>query len=244
MDVDKDVVIGPGVILQGAGTVIVKSGCWLEGNSLIEVGAQGKLVLGSNVYIGRNVTIKCRGTGEIWIGENCSIKENAILICEAGARIDLADHVFINHNSRIASKSQVTLGSGSSLGVFSSIAPREAGATGSFYCESNCYINDYNLLDITSSIIMGRDIRTGIFGVFYTHNHSTEGKESIWHQPYKQAEIVIGNEVWLGSHVTVLMGVKIGDGVVIAAGAVVTKPIEEYAIVGGVPARILKMREE
>lgn len=55
-------------------------------------------------------------------------------------------------------------------------------------------------------------------------------------------EIVIGNDVWIGANVILLPGVTIGDGAVIAAGAVVTKDVEPYAVVGGVPAKVIKYR--
>lgn len=54
--------------------------------------------------------------------------------------------------------------------------------------------------------------------------------------------VEIGNDVWIGENVTILNGIKIGDGAVIAAGSVVTKDVPEYAIVGGVPAKIIKYR--
>ena len=53
---------------------------------------------------------------------------------------------------------------------------------------------------------------------------------------------IIGNDVWIGSRATVLQGVKVGNGAIIAAGAVVTKDVPAYAIVGGVPAKIIKYR--
>lgn len=55
-------------------------------------------------------------------------------------------------------------------------------------------------------------------------------------------EIVIGNDVWIGSRVMVLGGVKIGDGAIIGAGAVVTKDVPPYTIVGGVPAKVIRKR--
>lgn len=54
--------------------------------------------------------------------------------------------------------------------------------------------------------------------------------------------IVIGNDVWIGSEVKLIAGIKIGDGSIVAAGAVVTSDVPDYAIVGGVPAHIIRYR--
>jgi acetyltransferase-like isoleucine patch superfamily enzyme len=54
--------------------------------------------------------------------------------------------------------------------------------------------------------------------------------------------VTIGNDVWIGQRAIILRGITIGDGAVIAAGAVVTKDVPAYAIVGGVPAKLLRMR--
>lgn len=55
--------------------------------------------------------------------------------------------------------------------------------------------------------------------------------------------IIIGNDVWIGTRAIIMDGIHIGNGAVIAAGAVVTKDIPDYAIVGGVPAKIIKYRD-
>lgn len=55
-------------------------------------------------------------------------------------------------------------------------------------------------------------------------------------------QVIIGNDVWIGSHALIMGGIRIGDGAVIASGAVVTKDVEPYSIVGGVPAKLIKMR--
>lgn len=58
----------------------------------------------------------------------------------------------------------------------------------------------------------------------------------------EQHLVEIGNDVWIGSNVLIMPGIHIGDGAVVAAGAVVTKDVEPYSIVGGVPAKVIKRR--
>ncbi|MCU4674824.1 acyltransferase [Catenovulum sp. 2E275] len=63
-------------------------------------------------------------------------------------------------------------------------------------------------------------------------------------QGYREEKgVVIGDDVWLGRNVVVMPGVSIGKGVIVGAGAVVTKNVPDYAIVAGVPAKVIKMRE-
>lgn len=77
---------------------------------------------------------------------------------------------------------------------------------------------------------------------FYTNSeyYRVEKQYDFTGEEYKQVEI--GHDVWIGARATILDGVKIGDGAVVAAGAVVTKDVPSYAIVGGVPAKVIKYR--
>ena len=56
------------------------------------------------------------------------------------------------------------------------------------------------------------------------------------------AEITIGHDVWIGAKAVILDGVKIGNGAIVASGAIVTRDVPPFAIVGGVPAKVLKFR--
>lgn len=65
-------------------------------------------------------------------------------------------------------------------------------------------------------------------------------EKNIIDSPYH--EVIIGNDVWIGERVVIKGGIKIGNGAVIAAGAMVTKDVAPYSIVGGVPAKIIRKR--
>ena len=57
-----------------------------------------------------------------------------------------------------------------------------------------------------------------------------------------ERKVVVGNDVWIGCRAVIMGGVRIGDGAIVASGAVVTKDVPPYAIVGGVPAKIIRYR--
>ncbi len=77
--------------------------------------------------------------------------------------------------------------------------------------------------------------------MFYSSNNPAwSGYASSTFEEVKRT--YVGNDVWIGARCTVLDGVNIGDGAIIAAGSVVTKDVEPYSIVGGVPAKLIRKR--
>jgi acetyltransferase-like isoleucine patch superfamily enzyme len=79
---------------------------------------------------------------------------------------------------------------------------------------------------------------------FYTNKASGATWFGINHNYEDKLSVEIGADVWIGSRAIIMSGIKIGVGAIIGAGAVVTKDIPPYAVVGGVPAKILKYRFE
>lgn len=103
-----------------------------------------------------------------------------------------------------------------------------------FYCtEANLTIGN-NVVFGPKPIIITGDHRIDIIGKFIVDSHKK--------LPQNDAPVIIEDDVWVGAHVVILKGVRIGRGCIIAAGAVVTKSCPPYSIVGGVPAKILKFR--
>ncbi len=93
------------------------------------------------------------------------------------------------------------------------------------------------------SIRIGSEVQIAPACGFYPYNHGTAPGMPMRRQPVTSAgDIVIGNDVWIGYGAIVLENVSIGDGAIVAAGAVVRDDVPANAIVAGVPARIVGMR--
>ena len=92
-------------------------------------------------------------------------------------------------------------------------------------------------------ITMGDHVLLGPEVFLTASNYGVAAGTPMVAQPKREADVVVGSDVWLGTRVVVLPGVTIGDGVVVGAGAVVTKDLPAGCIAGGVPAKVLGWRE-
>jgi acetyltransferase-like isoleucine patch superfamily enzyme len=107
---------------------------------------------------------------------------------------------------------------------------------------AHVFVGRGTLFDLTAPLAVGEGTMFGP-GCFVTdHNHGTAPGLPMWRQSPVQATVRIGTDCWLGVRATVLPGVTIGDGAIVAAGAVVTEDVPPNTVVGGVPARVLRMR--
>ena len=97
--------------------------------------------------------------------------------------------------------------------------------------------------DEHSKIIFGDNVLVGPGVKMFCSNHGTKlGDIPMVYQQRSEKNITIGDDVWIGANSVLVSGVKIGNGAIVAAGSVVTKDIPCNAIVGGVPAKIIKYR--
>ena len=99
------------------------------------------------------------------------------------------------------------------------------------FINSGCHFQDQGGIYIDDGALIGHNV------VLATLNHGQlpENRHDLLPSP-----IYIGKNVWIGASAVVLPGVRIGDGAIVAAGAVVTKDVPPNTVVGGVPARQLK----
>lgn len=105
----------------------------------------------------------------------------------------------------------------------------------------NFYANAY--CHLLGEIYIGDNVMIGPQTVMWGRDHGMAlSAEPMNRQEYVNRPIIIGNNVWIGAHCTILKGVVIHDGAVVAAGSVVTKDVPANAVVAGVPAKAIKFR--
>lgn len=110
----------------------------------------------------------------------------------------------------------------------------------------NVSIGEYCHITCADRVVIGNGVLTGRFVLITDNGHGANLPEEMDIMPLKRktsskGPIVIGNNVWIGDKATILPNVKIGDCAIIGANSVVTKDVPAFAVVGGNPAKILKI---
>lgn len=107
----------------------------------------------------------------------------------------------------------------------------------------DCSLNPYVVL--AGRVTIGDGVRIASFAALYGFNHRFDDLETpIWLQPLDEQGIVVGDDVWIGTHAVICDGVAVGSHAIVAAGAVVTRAVPDWAIVAGVPARVIGDRRD
>ena len=101
------------------------------------------------------------------------------------------------------------------------------------YIAPGCWIDGYG------TVVLEDEVQLGPYSVLASSNHTKE-HGSYRFGPPKTSPIRIGRGSWTSAHTTITGGVSVGQGVAVAAGAVVNKDVDDHCIVGGVPARVLR----
>jgi acetyltransferase-like isoleucine patch superfamily enzyme len=173
-------------------------------------------------YISPHATI-CHSN--VFFGANVYVDDGVLLYEDRhGGAITLGDGVHLHRDIFI----QTGRGGSVKIGPRTHIQPR---------CQFSAYL---------SPIIVGSDVEIAPYCAFYPYDHGlTKGVGPIAALPLQtKGGIVVEDGAWFGVGVIVLDGVRIGRGAVVGAGAVVTRDVPDGAIVGGSPARVLKMRDD
>lgn len=108
-----------------------------------------------------------------------------------------------------------------------------------------CSFGEYNHITSTNKIEIGDHLLTGRWVTITDNSHGDAELETLKQSPImrpvvSKGPVLIGHNVWIGDKATILPGVAIGDGAIIAANSVVTKDVDSYSVVAGNPAKAIR----
>jgi acetyltransferase-like isoleucine patch superfamily enzyme len=162
---------------------------------------------------------------------------------KVGSGLNLMEYATLN----ALSYKGVEIGDNFTLGKFAIIectgVLRDVGD--SLRIGNNVGINHYCFIGVRGNITIGDHVIFGPRVNIFSENHIFNGLDiPIKNQGVEKKDTIIGNDVWIGASVSIMPGVKIGNGCVIAAGSVVTKDVPDFSVVAGVPAEVIKNRKK
>lgn len=182
-----------------------------------------------------------RVEGLLFVGKHVTIRNPRML--SVGRSFVAEDYTEI----QALSAEGVRIGSNVTMARFAQIRPSGyyGGELGvGFEIGDNSNIGAFAYIGAAGGIRIGKNVMMGPRVSLLAEQHNIERTDvPMKDQGTSRKGIVIENDVWLGANCCVLDGVTVGTGAVIAAGAVVSKDVPPFAIVGGVPAKIIRMRD-
>ena len=158
-------------------------------------------------------------------------------------RIDKSATVFTGPDNILTLKPGVSVGKGSVITCSDEMAKK--GVRSRIEIGEDTAINEYNNIRASGGeIIIGKKCIISQYVSMIASNHeinTTEYmKDALWDNG--KTSVIIGDDVWIGAGAVILPGVRVGNGCVIASGAVVTKNVPDFSIVAGVPAKVVSQR--
>ena len=146
------------------------------------------------------------------------------------------------HPSVVAERSNGVIRVGANTSLDMGVVIRALG--GGVQIGRNCNVNAYTLISGAGGVVIGDEVMIASHVSIYASNHIFSGLNlPMQQQGLSLKGVVIENDVWVGTGVRILDGVRIGTGSVLAAGAVITKSTNPYSINAGVPSRQIGSRK-
>jgi acetyltransferase-like isoleucine patch superfamily enzyme len=174
--------------------------------------------------------------GIVFVGRNVVLEHGNLI--RAGKSLIIEDNVFVN----ALSKQGINLGNNVTIGKYSILICTGVIANVGEGIEigNNSAVGAQSFLGGQGGIIIGNDVIMGPGVKIFSENHNFNRDDIVIRlQGETRKGVKIGNNCWIGASVTIVDGVYIGDGVVIAASSVVTKDVPADSVVAAVPARVL-----
>lgn len=178
--------------------------------------------VGRNFYIQGTPFLKIRGkASNISIGNNVKVHGGIDLRNRENGTIVICDGVSFDDGCRI-------------------VAAREATVT--FRARSD--IGGFCIFNCGADVTIGEDTMMAGYCYIQSSSHGMRRAQTVKSQPHTHMPIAIGRDVWLGAGATILPGITVGDGAMVAARAVVNRDVPPFGIVAGIPAKVIGERPE
>lgn len=201
--------------------------CWIYGWMMVRgiLRSIGYKDISSSVFIGK--AVKLYEKRYLKIGKKVKLRDGVKIDALSTDGVKIGDYCILGKNTAIECTGSLSaIGKGVEIGNCTTFG-------------GDCFFGAAGGIKIGNDVVAGQYIR------FHSENHNYERLDiPIREQGVTHEGIEVGDNCWIGSGVVFLDGARVGNGCVIAANAVVTKQFPDNVIIGGIPAKIIKKREQ